>query len=222
MAKLNAPMLYGILIVAGAIAYGMLGSDAPKPAIKLAPKSVAKAPQETSDFTDADFTASFGGSKAAFRDLFLPVVKTTSGVAAVSGGSASRDQSKFPADVAGGDGNWEYTGFVRIDGVGQALLENASNHQGAFVKEGDLWKGTRIRSVTQSGVAFVGKDGTEQFVLRLNPYGAAKSKGQPAGGPPSGTPPVAPPGPMIMQGPIPGNIVVSPMQSGVRFIQQGR
>jgi hypothetical protein len=216
----NSRVFIGGLILVGALAYFMTGSDSPK-STPPPPKSATKKEAADPDYLDADYTASFAGSKGALKNLFLPVVKTNTGQASGPVLAVDRDQSKFPATVADGDGNWAFTGYVQVDGVPEAVLENTATHQGGVVKQGDLWKQAHIHRITQNGVAFAGKDGFEQYVLRFNPNKVAKDKAgaaQPGGPTPvvGGPPPGPGNGPMspMMRGPIGGNIIVQPMPGG--------
>jgi hypothetical protein len=138
MAKLSAPVIYGLLIAGGGILYLLTGGDAPKSSKPPATKVAAKADDTTSDYTQADYATEFGRSTADFRDLFMPVVKTTVATTVIPA-DLNRDTSKLPADVAEGDPNWAYTSYVKVDNVDEAVLENTSTHQGALVKQGDLW-----------------------------------------------------------------------------------
>ncbi len=101
---------------------------------------------------------------------------------------ADDGDNKLPASVAEGDPNWTYTGIAEIDGKKYALLENGSNHQSGFVKEGETWKKSRVVQITPGSIALVGPDGIQETVLRYSPNPksgpeAPQPEASPQGGP---------------------------------------
>jgi hypothetical protein len=130
------------------------------------------------------------------RDIFLPaLLDSPDGVNPIKG------SDQIPAEVAGGDSNWVYTGLAEIDGNRQALLENETSHQSGFVHAGDTWKKSRVVSISPDSIAFISPEGFEHTVLRYiatdkaAPGPTAKSAGEP------GPMPLMP-GPPGMNGPI--------------------
>ena len=89
---------------------------------------------------------------------------------------------KVPSLLADGEADWAYTGMVEIDGVRLALLENATTHQGGYVRVGESWKKSRIVSVTMACLVVEGPDGKQTSVFRFNANKIEKPKPPPEGG----------------------------------------
>jgi hypothetical protein len=121
----------------------------------------------------------FDKPKGLLRNVFKPLL-------AVERSAMTADEldekMKLPASIAGGEADWAYTGMVEIDGVKLALLENGTTHQGGYVREGEVWKKSRIVRITMASLEIEGPDGTAETVFRYNPNKTPKVKPPPEPG----------------------------------------
>lgn len=212
MTSLNKIFLWGAVGIVAAAFYNFSGDD--KPAVKNPPPAIKTTPktQGEDEVTEADYHVRFDHPKAKLRNVFLP-----GGGAENEIGIQPMDIDHIPAELAGGESNWTFTGLAQIDGSMMALLENSEKHQGGFVKQGEHWKGALVKKITPESIVLVDSDGTEQVIMRFNPNkptknAAAAPVAQVPGALPAVTPQAPPPGPppgMRMRGRIGGGVVIS-------------
>jgi hypothetical protein len=107
-------------------------------------------------FTEADTRAKFTPVNDPLKNAFRPVVAQRS----ASIGFSSGPMNAVPAEFAGGEGSWIYTGSAEIDGVPVALIENRSTNDGVFLKAGERWKSLVVRRITPNSVVLLGPSGT--------------------------------------------------------------
>lgn len=158
-------------------------SDEPAKSPKPLPKKpqVGAASNQQSDYTDADYSAKFEKPPRALRNVFLPLIKSHAPETGPAD-SAKEAPLKIPALLAEGDPNWAFTGIAEVDGQRLALLENSASHQSGFVKEGDPWKGAKIRKITPDSLTMEDADGNPQVVPRYDPNQPEKPKPTPSSG----------------------------------------
>jgi hypothetical protein len=162
----SRPVVYGSLAAIVLASVWYLGQE-PEPVSPSTKKKVVKVEEKTEgDFVQADYTARFTKPKVKLRNVFLPLVTNAEAQPAQKPTEADEDLLKIPGNLADGDGNWSYTGFVIVDEQRMALLENGSTKKGAYVKEGQPWKTSTVRRITAESIVFVDKQGTEAIVLR--------------------------------------------------------
>lgn len=166
-------------------------------------------------FTPEDYTAKFARVTEVPKDVFRPLVIPVSAVNSL----VALSPELVPTGLAGGEANWAYTGTAIIDGVPIALIENRQTLDGAFLKQGDGWKGAVVAEITPDTVTLVGSTGRsvtlrlpmpsydEEGTLSGGVVPASPSAAQTPGsrGVPSGTRPLDP----RLSGPI-GQISISP------------
>ena len=130
------------------------------------------------NFPVAETAIRFEKPKGAIRNIFAPLIGDEKE-------AAKTDQDKLmkiPANLAAGEADWAYTGLAEVNGVKMALLENPSNHQGGYVKEGETWKKSRVEHITLESITIAGVDGSEQTVFRYNANLIPKLKPMPDAG----------------------------------------
>lgn len=161
----NIRYLLYVLVVACVLGWYFTSGSADVVATSNPPTKKTPA-AKTSGELDADLLKAppFAKLKIPTRDIFMPALIDDSNTPKTDDGD-----NKLPAAVAGGDPNWTFTGIAEIDGVKFALLENGSNHESGFVKEGETWKKSKVVRITPDNIAMVGPDGIEETVLRYNP-----------------------------------------------------
>lgn len=179
---LSRPTVYGLLVVVAAAALWYSSDEPAKPAKKAPIKPGAASTQEKpkTDYTDADYMATFQKPEGKGRDLFQPLIRSRT--ASLTNAAAQEAPLKIPALLAEGDPNWAFTGIAEVDGQRLALLENSASHQSGFVKEGDPWKGAKIRRITPDSLTMEDQDGNAQVVPRYDPNQPEKPKATPSGG----------------------------------------
>ena len=178
----SRPLIYGSLLVA-CLALYMWASSEPEKGLKAPPKKTSASKSKDSDwiFPTAETSVHFEKPTAALRDIFKPLV-------AVDKDTLLKQQEaellkSVPSKLAAGEANWVYTGMVEVDGSRLALLENSGTHQGGFVKEGDIWKKSKLLSVTSGNIIVASlTDGASATVYRYNPNEVPKPKAPPEGG----------------------------------------
>jgi hypothetical protein len=208
MAVISRPVSIGL---AAAVAFGLyyyFQDDTPPVAAakpKVAKKEV-KRDDTPPDFVPEDFVKRFDRAKPADRNIF----KVPPGI----GKKLVVNQNTLdhvPSELADGDGNWIFTGVASMDGAKMALLENSNTHQGAYVKEGELWKASRIQRISGDGVALSPKAGGDELVVYRHKASLVAEATPPPGGSPATLPPAGPIQPMSppqLSGPIGGNVII--------------
>jgi hypothetical protein len=160
---LKKPVFWVALLGLGAAGYFLTEPEATKGgSVKAAPrKKAAVKPGNTSVvFTEEDEKASFNRVSEPPRDAFRPIVARRGGI-----GGGDGLANGLPADFAGGEGNWVYTGSAEIDGVTSALLENRTSGEGVFLKRGERWKSASVISVGNRSIVMRGPSGTRTFTM---------------------------------------------------------
>ncbi|MBX7134922.1 MAG: hypothetical protein K1X67_19825 [Fimbriimonadaceae bacterium] len=129
---------------------------------KAVPKVAKRSTKKKVDvkFTREDFEAKFAPVKSDLKNVFVPVIAKTSGL-----GGADGLANVIPAEFAGGDGSWTYTGNAEVDGVPTALLENRASGDGVFLRAGERWKSAVVVSIGPNNVVMKGPSGTKTFAL---------------------------------------------------------
>lgn len=160
MAKVSRPVVYTAVLAV--VAYGVVVLTEPEtPTGKARAKAVRpKAEAKAGLFTEEDRTAKFTPLGQTTRNGFRPLV-----IREGAGGSLDASRSDgVPAAFAGGDPNWRYTGMAEVNGVKQALLENASNGDAVFLRVGESWKQTMLRAIASDSIELVGPNGTVRTI----------------------------------------------------------
>ena len=169
-------LIYTCLAAAGIAAYVWSSGDPPKTNKPQSLSPVAsKKSEDNWDFPATLTSTHFDPPTDPARDIFKPLLALDKATLLTE----HEDLMKVPPNLAGGEADWAYTGMVEINGVRMALLENGSSHQGGYVKEGDMWKKSRIIKITSPSIDVVGPDGTEETVFRYNANATPKAKPPP-------------------------------------------
>lgn len=197
-------LVIGMVILA---AWALAPAPKPRKSTGIPPLPGGSRRAANDAFTPEDYTAKFGVVTESPRDVFRPLVVPTSAASSL----VAMSPELVPAGIAGGESNWAYTGTAIIDGVPVALIENRQTLDGAFLKQGEGWKGAIVAAITPDTVTLVGASG-RAVTLRL-PMPSFDENGAPSGPSspgisPMGGSPVRPLDPRL-SGPI-GEISVSP------------
>lgn len=96
-------------------------------------------------FSEEDFKAEFDRVPVQVKDVFKPIVYRGS-----TNNTTAANQ--IPTRFAGGEAGWVYTGNAEVSGVKNALLENRQTGDGVFLKIGEKWKGSVVRSISTDSV----------------------------------------------------------------------
>ncbi len=107
--------------------------------------------QEDIDARPSDFKA----VTASMKNTFVPLV--------VKGGGKAGPED-LPLTFTQGESGWRYTGNMTVDGVPNALFENANSGDGAFIKPGQHWKGLRLVTVRDDSIVIEGPNGESKTV----------------------------------------------------------
>jgi len=214
LALVSKPIAYTGLAAFAIGAYVLTEEPAPKTAKAKSKRTAStKIVDKDSPWQESDYTARFAKPTGKLRNLFDPLVKPEPKAAAVAVPTKPvempKDVDRVPADLAETEPDWAFTGLATVNGVDMALLENRTTKQGTFVKQGEVWKGTRIMRITAQSLAIVNKDGLEQIVLRFDPNRPATPK-SPDGKP---TPPGQMPADALVRPVNPGPALVGPIGS---------
>lgn len=165
MPKVSRPVLYTALGAIAVAAWVMTAEEAPKGTATKSPRLAKKATQTVGTFTEEDFKASstsFGPTVKISRNSFDPlVVRTRTSV------DFQLMPDQVPAELAGGDPNWVYTGTAEIDGKPTALLENRVTMESSFVNQGEKWQRASIVQILPQGIVLSGPSG-KKVKLTLN------------------------------------------------------
>jgi hypothetical protein len=134
-------------------------------------------------------------------------------------GSAAAQVNYVPAEFAGGEQGWIYTGSAEIDGVLQALLENRTTGDSVFLRIGDTWKGISVEEITEESLILASPETGIEKTLKL------PSEDAPVSGPGGFTPATVNPqlrgniGPMSLQPD--GSAFQDPSMSGTTGFSNG-
>jgi hypothetical protein len=179
VAIVSRPIVYSALAILTVAVYVWSngGPDkAAKPAVHK--PATAKAAEPDWNFPPSETAVHFDKPEGKMRNVFAALVQLDKSTI----NPEESEIMKVPANLAQGDANWAYTGMVVVDGVKLALLENSSTHQGGYVKEGEIWKKSRIKQITTESIVVVGQDGSETTVIRFNANATPKPKPPPDAG----------------------------------------
>ena len=173
----STSVILGILVFA---TVGFLLSDnSAKPELKksTAPPKAKTKPTEREGLA-SELKLAFEKPPRSDRNLFHPLI-----VAEKSGPKLeAMEITAIPSKLADGESNWTYTGMAEVDGVKLALLENSASKQSGFVKEGELWKKSRLVAISLDSILVAGPDGAAETIVRFNPNAGPKVKAPAEGG----------------------------------------
>lgn len=142
--KISRPVLYGLLLTIGVAGWFLTESDPNAGVVKPKPKTTASSRKDKGvTFTDQDYQARYAAVDATLPNVFKPIVARTMGP-----NSELLSPNAIPADFAGGDPNWIYTGMASVDGVAMGLIENGSSGDGEFLKISQHWRKARVLKIT--------------------------------------------------------------------------
>jgi hypothetical protein len=171
MAVISKPIIFLAIFAAAASIY--VWSQPEPVAAKVAKKRVAKTAFDGWDFPPPDPGLRLPKPKNVSRDVFLPKVKVQRVIRVAE---AKDDLVAVPANLAGGEGGWAYTGMAEVDGVRMALLENSGTKQSGYVREGEDWKKAHVVGITTACIVLSDEKGTAQTIYRFNPNDPPKVK----------------------------------------------
>ncbi len=210
MAKVSRPVVYtGLVAVVIAAVYFAPGEPAKG---KAASKTKARPTSKKSEslFTEEDYKTRFPRLDVQVKNAFYPVVaRRTSGMPGVG----LLGPNSIPAELSGGDPNWEYTGTAILDGVPTALLENKVSVEAEFVTQGQDWKAARVARIAPEEIVLVARSG-KSFTMRLTHPALEAEPGVLSN---NGLQPVTP----TLSGPIGADVTVRP-ESSRRSQRQGQ
>jgi hypothetical protein len=179
VANVSRPLIYGSIVVIAAVAFWTTNPESAKAAKNPTSKtSTRKSLDQDWSFPEGELEARFEKPNGPARNIFKPLLEPEKS-------SISTDEQeivKLPANFADGEPDWAYTGMVEVDGKRLALLENASKHQGGYVREGEIWKKSKILKITMAGILLEGPDGSQATVNRFNANAVPKEKPPAEGG----------------------------------------
>lgn len=155
MPRISRPVIYTVLGAIVVAAFVMTGEEPKKSAsTRVKPKKSATVKTRT-DFLPEDY------DKKAFQPIvivspnkFAPLVQKT---------KTSMDYAlapdSVPAELAGGDPNWVYTGTAEVDGKPTALIDNRVTGESEFVNQGQKWKRATVAQILPQGLLLAGPSG---------------------------------------------------------------
>ncbi len=160
MAQMNRKLIYGGLGIVVVAAWVMTSSEptAGQKSRSIPRPKAAKA----AGFTEEDYSAKFDRLNEPPRDAFMPVV-------ARSGGSAI-GPNVVPAEFAGGEVDWVFTGRFVEDGVPRALVENKSSGEWVFLGAGQSWKSCSVQSIGPDSLTLQGRSGRTATLTPVTEY----------------------------------------------------
>lgn len=164
MPKLSKPIWYLLVTVLLTAVYLQMSGGEPEAARKKKASTASKTDKLPEGLTEEDFTKRFDPLNESARNPFMPIVARMS--SARDGGV---EPNAIPADLAGGEPGWYFTGTAEVDGVQEACVENRTSGVGEFVRRGQTWKRVRIADIGEGTLTIVGPNGQPK-TLRLS-YG---------------------------------------------------
>ena len=156
MLKLSRPVIYSALGAIVVVAFLMTGEQPKKSSsTKAKTKKSSTVKRAETEFLPEDY------KKGGFQPIvivspnkFTPLVQKT---------KTSMDYAlapdSVPAELAGGDPNWVYTGTAELDGKPTALVENRVTGESEFVNQGQKWKRASISQILPQGLILAGPSG---------------------------------------------------------------
>ncbi len=150
------------LVFFGAIVYLLLPDDGPHKTSHKKPKVAMDAlALNGRGFTKADFDSHFTLVDGSVRNAFNPLIKVIS-----NSTRTGTDKYELSQSLAG-EANWVFSGLAVVDSEKMAIMENRSTHESALVREGGMFKTSRVLRITRDGIAFLNSKGIEETVLRF-------------------------------------------------------
>lgn len=151
-------LVVGLLFI-GAVVYLLLPDSAPpKKSKKLRTSKVANA--FAGNYNKADYESHFTDQAGSVRNAFNPLIKVVS-----NANRTGSDKFELSQSLAG-EPSWIYSGLAIIDHEKMAVMENRSTHESATVREGGMFKSSKVLRITADGIAFLNAKGVEETVLR--------------------------------------------------------
>jgi len=209
MPKLSRPVLYLLILGVGVIAWLMTSGDSSHAGGKRPVAKRAAAKKDKLGFLPEDYNPpKFEPALATASGKFEPLVSRTQ-----TATQLALSPDAVPAELAGGDPNWVYTGTAEIDGKPTALLENRVTAESDFVNQGQSWKRSQVAQILPQGLVLAGPSG-RKVKLTLNTGEATVGSGAGSGDGRlvNGFRPVNP----ALSGPIGNGITVRPDRNGQR------
>lgn len=102
--------------------------------------------------------------KAKFDDLDKPMVNSFVPLVTKRDINGPVAKNGIPADFAGGETTWVYTGNMTVDGTPNALLENTASGDGIFLRPGQHWKALKLVAVREDSIEIEGPGGAMKTV----------------------------------------------------------
>lgn len=140
---ISRTVLYGGLAILAVVAWTLTNPEEATAPTKPKAANSASSRTQLDLFTKEDREAEFLSLNTTTRNAFKPIVARTTGPSA-----GLLAPNAIPADFAGGDPNWVYTGMATVDGVGFGLVENSATGDGEFLKLNERWKKARVLKMT--------------------------------------------------------------------------
>ncbi|HEY0866509.1 MAG TPA: hypothetical protein VGE01_03985 [Fimbriimonas sp.] len=155
MAKISKPVLYTMILAAGALIWVFATEPDPAPK-RPARKAVANTTRKvTETYLPEDYELRFASVNEAAKNAFRPLVvrRNTAMVA------SPPDPDRIPLEAIG-EPDWIYTGIVEVNGTTMALVENDSTGEGVYLRRGDRWKKVVVSSISDEALMLTGPGGT--------------------------------------------------------------
>lgn len=153
--------------------YYFFGGGSTTTGKKMVVKHAASSPAEgASEITAQDLNAHFAVLDATSKDSFKPLVARANGQT----GSASDKANGIPGYLAGGDGNWIFSGTATVNDVPEALIENATSGDGVFLEQGQHWKDLVVEQITTDTLVLKSGDGEIVSLKLAAPVDAGEVK----------------------------------------------
>ena len=148
------------LLLFGALVYFLLPDDGPPKKGKKLKTSRAGA-ASNGNYVKADFDSHFDDVKGSVRNVFNPIIKVVS-----NANRTGTDKFELSQSLAG-EPSWIYSGLAIAGDEKMAVMENRATHESAMVREGGMFKTSRVLRITPDGIAFLNSKGLEETVLRF-------------------------------------------------------
>ncbi len=162
--KLTRKTMYGL--VAG-VAVVALMTNSPKPSEPTAKKDdkkvVTKKANKSTDFDEFDYKArpkDFMVLNETPKNAFKPLVHRTKG----GNNGILLAPNVIPSYLTMGEPGWIFTGVAESDGVATAMVENSVTGEGAFLKNGETWKGAKVGGISFDQLTLIGLDGSSSAI----------------------------------------------------------
>jgi hypothetical protein len=156
MAKISRPVLYTAIGAIAIAAFVLTEGEAPKaPSKKPKVKQSGPMAKDRLGFLPEDYEKTpFSPVAFATSNRFQPLVSRTR-----TSADYALAPDSVPAELAGGDPNWVYTGTAEIDGKPTALLDNRVTGESEFVNQGQRWKRATVSQILPQGLVLATPSG---------------------------------------------------------------